>query len=133
MAGRQTWHAIPVLGVRSVRKAAEYYRDILGFQLDPERGVFDAFGSEPEGVYAIVERSGAEIHFQIRRGELPGRRRESIERDVYIHVPDVDALHAELAGRGATLAGPPTNAPYGLREIEVRDPDGFRITFGAPL
>src|SRR5437899_815488 len=63
----ETWRASPVLGVRNVRQAAEYYRDVLGFSLDPVEGVFQPSEDEPGGVYAIVKRAGVWIHFQIRR------------------------------------------------------------------
>lgn len=52
------WRVSPVLGVRHVRKAAEYYRDVLGFSLDPAHGVFQPTADEPGGVYAIVKRFG---------------------------------------------------------------------------
>ena len=48
----------PVLGVKRVRQAAEYYRDVLGFSLDPVDGVFQPSPEEPDGVYAIVKKGG---------------------------------------------------------------------------
>ncbi|MFQ5668667.1 MAG: hypothetical protein ACE5HT_11630, partial [Gemmatimonadales bacterium] len=68
----------PVLGVKHVRQAAEYYRDVLSFSLDPI-----------DGVYAIVKRLDVWIHFQIRRGEIPHE-----ERPVSLPDPDVGAAHA---------------------------------------
>jgi uncharacterized glyoxalase superfamily protein PhnB len=125
-----TWTVSPVLGVRQVRKTAEYYRDILGFSLDPVDGVFQPSADEPGGVYAIVKRGGVWIHLQIRRGDLPERKRQSLERDIYVYVDDVDALYAELQRRGAVVIQPPRLAPYGLREIVVEDLNGYRLTFG---
>ena len=124
------WRASPVLGVRNVRQAAEYYRDILGFSLDPVQGVFQPSADEPGGVYAIVKREGVWIHFQIRRGDLPQRQRDACEGDVYLYVDGVDELYAELQQRGATILQPPQVAPYGLREIIVEDINGYRLTFG---
>ena len=71
----RTWRASPILGVPRVRQAAEYYRDVLGFTLDPVDGVFQPSPSEPDGVYAIVKRPGAWVHFQIRRGDPQERKR----------------------------------------------------------
>jgi catechol 2,3-dioxygenase-like lactoylglutathione lyase family enzyme len=126
----QPWRASPVLGVANVRQAAEYYRDVLGFNLDVD-GVFEASGDEPGGVYAIVKRAGVWIHFQIRRGGIPQRSREAHEGDVYLYVDDVTSLHTELQQqRGAKILQPPRVAPYGLREIIVEDCNGYRLTFG---
>ena len=125
----KSWQASPVLGVREVRRTAEYYRDVLGFDLDPD-GVFQPSPDEPQGVYAIVKRPGAWIHFQIRRGGVPERERAAFERDVYVYVDDVDGLYAELQRRGARIEGPPNMAPHGIREIVVEDLNGYRLAFG---
>lgn len=125
-----SWRTSPVLGVANVRQAAEYYRDVLGFSLDPVDGVFQPRGDEPGGVYAIVKRAGVWIHFQIRRGEMPKRERPSYEGDAYLYVSDLDALHAELVQRGAHVTQEPRVAPYGIREIRVEDLNGYRLTFG---
>jgi uncharacterized glyoxalase superfamily protein PhnB len=124
------WQASPVLGVGNVRQAAEYYRDVLGFNLDPVDGVFQPTADEPSGVYAIVKRSGVWIHFQIRRGVLPQRQRQGFERDGYFYADDLDALHAELQQRGAMILQSPRAAPYGIREMVVEDLNGYRLAFG---
>ncbi len=124
------WRASPVLGVRNVRRSAEYYRDVLGFSLDPVNGVFQPEKGEPGGVYAIVKRKGAWIHFQVRRGDAPDRPGRPFEHHVYLYVDDVSSLHAELVARGARVLQEPRLAPYGLLEIVVEDLDGHRITFG---
>ena len=125
-----TWTVSPILGVRNVRQSAEHYRDVLGFDLDPVDGVFQPSPNEPGGVYAIVKRAGVWIHFQIRRGDMPERKRAALERDVYLYVDDLDALHADLQRRGAVILQPPRMAPFGIREMVVEDPDGHRLAFG---
>lgn len=125
----KAWQASPVLGVRQVRRTAESYRDVLGFSLDPD-GVFQPSADEPDGVYGIVTRPGAWIHFQIRRDEVPARQRPAFERDVYLYVDDVDDLYADLRRRGARIQAPPQMAPHGIREIVVEDLNGYRLAFG---
>ena len=126
----ESWRVAPILGVQNVRQTAEYYRDVLGFDLDPEDGVFQPSPDEPGGVYAIVKRDGVWIHFQIRRGEIPQRERPSLERDVYLYVDNLDELYVDLQRRGAQITQPPRQAPYGLREIVIEDLNGYRIAFG---
>lgn len=127
---RKSSAAAPVLGVGRVRQAAEYYRDVLGFSLDPVDGVFQPSPHEPDGVYAIVKRSGAWIHFQIRRGDVPPAPRPAFERDVYLYVDNVDDLHADLVRRGANILSPPSQAPHGIREMVIEDLNGYRLAFG---
>lgn len=124
------WRSSPVLGVRNVRQAVEYYRDVLGFSLDPVNGVFQPTAGEPGGVYGIVKRSGVWIHFQIRRDPLPQRSRPAFERDAYLYVDGLDALHKDLEKRGAVILQPPHMAPHGIREMVVEDLNGYRLAFG---
>jgi uncharacterized glyoxalase superfamily protein PhnB len=128
----ETWRASPILGVRQVRQAAEYYRDVLGFSLDPDDGVFQPSEDEPGGVYAIVKRGGVWVHFQIRRDDLPERVRQRYDRDVYLYVNDLDEIHADLQSRGAIIFQEPLATFYGIREMVVEDLNGYRLVFGEP-
>ena len=123
-----SWTAAPILGARDVKRAAEHYRDVFGFEI---ASVFEGIGDEG-GVYGIVNRAGLSIHLQIRRRELPSNR-ERIESDVYLYVEDADALYEELAGRGARVLRKPESEEYGLRDFVVEDLDGNRLVFGSPL
>ena len=123
------WQASPVLGVPRVRQAAEYYRDVLGFSLDAD-GVFQPSADEPDGVYAIVKRPGAWIHFQIRRGGTQQHERDSFEQDAYIYVDNIEDLHREFERHGANIQSPPRMAPHGIREMVVEDLNGYRLVFG---
>ncbi len=47
--------------------------------------------------------------------------------------PDVDALYAELVRRGARVRAKPENKPWGMREMQVADPDGNVLRIGSPI
>ncbi|MBL8087693.1 MAG: VOC family protein [Chthonomonas sp.] len=125
------WIAAPILGVPNVRKSVEYYRDVLGFTLDPEEGIFSPDPSQPGGVYGIVSRDGVRLHFQLRRQWSPMPARSEIECDAYIMLPDVDRYYEEVSARGARIVRPPMDNPYGLRDFVIEDPNGYRIVFGS--
>lgn len=134
MSDTDAWRASPILGVANVRRTAEYWRDVLGFSLDPDDGVFAPVPTEPEGVYAIVKRGGVWVHFQRRADAAPPRHhRPLLERDVYLYVDRVHDVHADLVARGAKVVQPPTVARYGILEFVVEDHDGHRIAFGGML
>jgi uncharacterized glyoxalase superfamily protein PhnB len=40
---------------------------------------------------------------------------------------DVDAAYRELQAKGWPDIEEPSTAPYGVRQLQVRDPDGFRL------
>jgi uncharacterized glyoxalase superfamily protein PhnB len=49
---------------------------------------------------------------------------------ICVFVRDVDAVHAELAARGARVVKPPQNFDYGLHDFDRIDLDGNQLTFG---
>ena len=122
--------SVTILGCRDVPRSAEWFRDVLGFHLDPEIGLF---GDDPdEGpVYAIVDRDGVNLHLQIRRLDLPAGR-EEIETDAYFYVTDVDALYAELKSTGVlhpVSRDGISTTDFGTREFATLDRDGNLISF----
>jgi len=47
--------------------------------------------------------------------------------------PSVDALSERAKGYGADVGPGPTDRPWNVRELTVRDPDGYRLVFSAPI
>jgi catechol 2,3-dioxygenase-like lactoylglutathione lyase family enzyme len=114
----------PHFVVPDVVRAAEHYRDKLGFE------IVGYFAKPP--VFATVRRDGLVIHLgKSSDGKsAPGSAHRQEAVDAYIWLDDVDALYAELKQRGADIVEGPVQRIYGCREIVVRDPDGFKIAFG---
>jgi predicted enzyme related to lactoylglutathione lyase len=119
---------VPQFAVPDVIAAAEYYRDVFGFQ------ILGYFLDPP--IYAIVCRGAVTIHFgKLDEGAKPApnilRREDSI--DAYIWVNDLDALDTELQTRGANVVQPPTHQVYNSYEMVVADPWGFRLAIGMSI
>jgi predicted enzyme related to lactoylglutathione lyase len=59
--------------------------------------------------------------------ELSGSSRTGTSRSVsvWLQVRDVDALGQELEEAGVEIIELPTDKPWGLREMQIRDPDGL--------
>ena len=116
--------ACPQFIVPDVVAAAEFYRDVLGFK------ILGYFLDPP--VFAMVARDGVEIHFgKSDKGAAasPNVTRRGIATDAYIWVDDLDALHAELKGRGAKILEAPVVRVYNCYEMVVEDNFGFRLCF----
>src|SRR5215204_3583288 len=58
-------------------------------------------------------------------GSSPTGAGESVA--LWLQVRDVDAVGHELEEAGVEVLEPPTDKPWGLREMQIRDPDGLRI------
>jgi lactoylglutathione lyase len=115
----------PELAVADPAVTAAFCREALGF------GETRLWGDPPR--YLIAERDGAKLHF--RRAGAPAEIRSNAPREVwdaYVWCDGVDELGAELQRRGVPLERGPQTMAYGMREIDVLDPDGHVICFGAP-
>ena len=117
----------PVLPVPDVAAAADWFVRVLGFEIDFLHG-------EPPHVHGRVklgDRSfGDPIYIHLSRSADPiqpcGETR--------LHVGhDIDGLHAHVVAQGGVVLLPPTNQPWGLREIVVQAPGGHRLVLGAEI
>src|SRR5688572_7185134 len=107
--------ARPIFNVHDLRASQRYYRDALGFKVDWDYGEPPTFGSVSRGHGVIFLCQGCQ--------GTPGVW-------AMMFVPDVDKLHEELRRREAKIRMPPTDMPWGLREMHVADLDGNVLRFG---
>lgn len=118
----------PQFAVPDVVSAAEYYRDILGFE------ILGYFGQPP--VFAMVRRDAVEIQLG-QASAAAGPQHNSIASDggldAYVWVTDLDQLHAEFTRRGAKIAEAPAARLYKCYEMVVEDRFGFRLAFSKDL
>ena len=112
-----------VIAVPDLAASAAYYRDVLGFEVH-EIG---------DPGWRFFLRDDCRILAGHCADAIPPADLGDHSYFAYIEVDDVDALHAEVVARGATLIKPLRSEPWGLREFGVRTADGHRIMFGMPL
>ena len=116
----------PYFLVRDVVKAAEYYRDALGFG-------YTQFWGEP-ACFCMPQRDGLIIMLSQAADPSIVRPNSKVRAetwDAYIWVKDADALYAEVKARGAIIAYDPHLQDYGNREFGVLDLDGYVLAFGS--
>ena len=123
---------VPLLQVYDMNLSVAFYRDMLGFEIHGHSPEIEA----AEGRYfhwAWLRHGEAELMLNTAfdANERPAARdsaREKAHDDVclYMGCPDPDAAFAELKARGLALQ-PPQTAPYGMRQLLLRDPDGYQI------
>ena len=126
----ERWFIAPYFLVHDVVSAAHFYRDILGFE-------FERFWGDPPS-FCMVERGGVVIMLAQVEQEVALRpnnlaAREGGAWDAYLWVRNADALHAEFVAKGATIARGLCDQPYGCRDFDVLDCNGYRLCFGQNL
>ena len=104
--------ATPILRVADLRASVSYFVDILGFGIDWETPGFLSVSRDRCCIFLSQGDQGMPISW------------------MWIGVADVEALHAELAAKGAKVRQPPTNFPWAL-EIQIEDLDGNVMRFGS--
>ena len=122
---------VPQFAVPDLARTAEYYRDVLGFEIsgfwDGERAT-----QEPERtpVFLIVRRDDVQVFFN--RSDRPDviTRRAEGGYDAYFRVRGVDALASDLRARGAEILDGPEERVYGQREVVIKDCNGLVLAFG---
>lgn len=115
--------AVPILFVRNVTTAAQFYRDKLGFRIDFLHGQPPFYGS--------VSRDLACLHLRLvtapNFAALAAREKSLILASV--EVADVKALFEEFEARGVEFAQRLARQIWGGLDFYVRDPDGNVISF----
>ncbi|MEO6847250.1 MAG: VOC family protein [Chthoniobacterales bacterium] len=126
---KEPFDIAPIFLVKDVVKSAEYYRDFLGFS-------FDRFWGEPPD-FVVLKRGGITIMLNSDEGNVkqsnPNHRTDADVRwDAYITAPNADVLHDEFQKKGVVVRVI-ADAPYGLRDFEIQDLDGYILCIGSPI
>lgn len=128
----------PNLMVRDVRAAIAFYCDHLGFTLVmavPD-GVDDVVADLSGGErlrYAMMQAGSSSLMVQARDSlieELPALAATDPGRGasltLYVEVEDLDAVMVALPA-GIPVVRPVATSWYGMRELYIRDPDGYIV------
>jgi len=119
----------PILCVNDLAASLVHYRDVLGFRINWQWSEAQAFDENAAPTFACVGRGEVGIYLCQQDQGQPGTwlflRLASLE--------DLSAVHDEFEAAGAEILEPPTDRPWGMREMHVADPDGNTFRIGAAL
>jgi catechol 2,3-dioxygenase-like lactoylglutathione lyase family enzyme len=104
---------LPHLPLDDIDAGIAWYQDKLGFHINYRQ----------EGL-GIMSRDTVTLLLLPRTEKFRGYGSCSA------YVKNADELYAEFRARGANVLGEPVSHPWGLRDFEVVDPEGNRLTFG---
>lgn len=110
----------PLLVVANLQRSIDFYANKLGF-VDP-----NVHGDPP--CFAMLNRDGFDLMLSL--AESPDHVHPNGPNgawDIYLSVADIADEIAALTAAGLALDKGPTDMFYQMREIEVIDPDGYRL------
>jgi uncharacterized glyoxalase superfamily protein PhnB len=116
--------ASPSFTANDLDKSVAFYRDVLGF------GVEETWKND-EGKVTGVSMKAGDVSFMIGQDDWKkGRDRQKGEGfRIYCETKkNVDDLARQIEAKGGRLDSGPTDQPWGVRDISLTDPDGFKIT-----
>ncbi len=118
-----------LLQVFDMPKSLQFYRDVLEF------GIVSSSAPPPDCDWIWLRRGNIELMLNTAyekeyRPAAPDRDRVLAHDDtcLYVGCPDVDAAYEYLKACGVA-ARPPKVAPYGMKQLYLKDPDGYGICF----
>jgi len=127
---RPRWNVAPLFIVDDVVATANFYRDKLGFRYDR------LWGDPPS--FCMVYRAG--ITIMLKQLETAGSMRpnsavdpEHELWDAYVWVENADSLYEEFKKNGVKIARDICDQPYGCRDFDIEDCNGYRLCFGQDL
>lgn len=113
----------PVLAVHDLDLSGQWFRDVLGAELD-----------DPDpGNWRFCRT--ADVTFMLGRcpDVVPASELGDHSYVAYLHVDDVDGFYEHAVAAGAEVLKTPTDEPWGMREMALRSPDGHRFMLGHPI
>ena len=125
---KENVHApLPLLFTADIERSRAFYCDQLGFTLTNR---YDPGGNLS---WCMLAMEGARIMLeQADADRLAGLADDRSDIALYFLCEDVDALHERFTANGVDLE-PPFVAFYGMKQLEVRDPDGRGLCFEHPV
>jgi len=124
LAAHQPQNLAPVLLVRDIQASVAWYMEKLGFRVNELHGEPPSFAIANFGDHCSIMLK------QSSGGAVLNHQSLTNMWDVYIWVGNIGATHAHLISRNVDIVCGPQDQPYGCREIEIRDPDGYILCLG---
>lgn len=130
--GLQAEGLTPLIQVFDMPTSVAFYCDVLGFKLihqSQEGTAFDWCLLRLDEAWLMLNTA----YEKELRPAAPDPARVAAHDDtgLFFRCPDVDGAYAHLKSKGIQLA-PPKVAPYGMKQLYLKDPDGFVICLQWP-
>lgn len=123
----------PLIQVFNMPESLRFYRDLLGFEVVRDSGN----GDDSSWVWLRLNGADLMLNDQYEPGSVPlmpqaERTRWHDDTCLYFGCPDVDGVYRFLVEKGLEIK-PPSNAPYGMRQLNIKDPDNYGLCFQWPV
>lgn len=116
------------LTVHDMQKSVAWYRDVVGFDVGQQH--------ERDGKVVATAVTAGNVRLMLNQddGGKGWDRAKGHGFSLYFTTDQsVDDLAARVKAKGSALELEPTDMPWGVRLVTLRDPDGYKINIAKPL
>jgi predicted enzyme related to lactoylglutathione lyase len=107
------------LQVRDLERSAAFYQRHLGLKRSP--------AGPPHAVVFDTRPIAFAVREVITGVDLDAITQPGQGMALWLHAPDAQAIHDDLAAAGTTIVSAPADGPFG-RTFTFADPDGYQVT-----
>jgi uncharacterized glyoxalase superfamily protein PhnB len=128
--------------VKNVTRSIEWYQRMLGFKVatampDRTRPSFVRL-KQPDQEWALMISDGSDFLTgkappKATQDAVSARKAQRVVSLYFWGDLDVKRAHASAKRKGAKITQDVTDQPYGMREFEMQDPDGYRVGVGSVI
>jgi len=120
---------VPLIQVFDMPTSLRFYRDLLGFEIVAQSSPGDDF----DWGWLRLEDADLMLNTAYEKEHRPSRPEASRiaghdDMCLYFGCRDVDGAYRYLRSRGLDVEEPKV-APYGMKQLTLKDPDGYQICF----
>jgi catechol 2,3-dioxygenase-like lactoylglutathione lyase family enzyme len=112
---------VAVLFVADLQRGKSFYQDTLGLKVHFEDDTSVAFNLDPVLLILLTIDSARDL---LTSDAVASPPRAGAASQLVSFVADVDAVYAELSGKGVEFVREPMDREWGLRTAHFKDPDG---------
>jgi glyoxylase I family protein len=122
----------PLLQVYDMPTSVRFYRDVLGFTIESTSPLL----GEDRFHWALLRLGDTALmlntayEFDEERPVPPDRARVAAHEDtgLFFGCQDLDSAYRELLAKGVSVKEPVVTS-YGMKQMSLRDPDGYGLCF----
>lgn len=112
-------HAACIFPVEDLQTSIDFYTQKLEFKLTFSWGV-------PTN-YAVIKKGGVSIHLVKKSDDRTPSKKHCA---LYIFVYDIAKIYKRCVSEKVSIINTPETRDYNMKDFDIKDPDGYIITFG---
>jgi len=125
---------VSLIEIYDMPRSIAFYRDVLGFKVV---STSNPDNSSDACDWCLLRHGDAMLMLNTRyesdkRPPEPKHIPRHEDMTLFMGCPNVDEAYAYLQSKGCRVEAP-VNTHYGMRQLNVRDPDGVKLCFQHPV